>query len=352
MENIISGSSSKAVTQLESKITNSDIHSLNTGNFNEIFIDSELLSLDSKTIVIQNPDEESNKSESESELEVESELTEEYTYVDVIDEGNRVLNELGNANKLLVNGSTEKSVPLKSEPTVENEIKKSSKHLEKNTIIDEQKFSGKVEFSLVNHRLIPDVPSLKHQETEANLVRRSLHPLEISEEKKVDFDLVPQVPGLSSTQKVVYVSPTEQPMLNHDVNENIKKQILEKVQISVDKNLKNIDIRLDPPELGKVNIRLTSHNDTTSIHFVVSNPNTKELIEMTLHRVRDLLANSGVSIDQATVQQQSSDNSNTNSNGEQHGGWASDHSAIQDDENITSLDVLLEADSGHIDFYA
>ncbi|MCV5341245.1 flagellar hook-length control protein FliK, partial [Escherichia coli] len=39
------------------------------------------------------------------------------------------------------------------------------------------------------------------------------------------------------------------------------EQVAEKVQMMMSKNLKNLDIRLDPPELGRMQIRMTMNND-------------------------------------------------------------------------------------------
>ena len=35
----------------------------------------------------------------------------------------------------------------------------------------------------------------------------------------------------------------------------------ERVQVMMSKNLKHVDIRLDPPELGRLHIRMNMHGD-------------------------------------------------------------------------------------------
>ena len=352
MENVISDSTSKVVIRLDSKELSVDNSSLNGVSFNEILTDSDLLRLDNEKEIVENQiqNEESNETKNESEL------TEEYTYVDVIDEGHRVLNELGTVHKLLVNESTPKPSLSKITHTVDGEIKRSSKQLEKDTIVNEQDVSGNVKISPKKNLLTSELTSLRHQEIETNLAKHSMNPLEIFEDKKDDFNFVSQPSTSPPIPRSASITPMGQPTVNHDISdsmkENINKQISEKIQVSIDKNLKNIDIRLDPPELGRVNVRLTSHNDTTNIHFIVSNPNTKELIEMTLHRVRDLLVNSGFSVDQATVQQQSPQNRDGGTHGQNLKGWASDNNDNQEEENIISKDIILEPSSSYINFYA
>lgn len=351
MKNVISDGTSKVAIQLDSKGLSVD-NSLNNGvSFNELLTDPDLLRLDNEKEIADNQ----FQNEASNEAKNESELTEEHTYVDIIDEGHRVLNELGKAHKLLVNESTSKPSLSEIAHTVEGEIKKSSEQLEKGMIVNEQDVSGNVKISAAKNHLISDLTSLQHQEKETNLTKHSMNPLEIFEDKKDDFNLVSQPSSSPAIPRSASIIPMRQPTVNHDISdsmkESINKQISEKIKLSIDKNLKNIDIRLDPPELGRINVRLSSHNDTTNVHFIVSNPNTKELIEMTLHRVRDLLVNSGFSVDQATVQQQSPQNRDGGTQDQDLKGWASENNDNQE-ENIISKDIILESNSSYINFYA
>ncbi len=91
-------------------------------------------------------------------------------------------------------------------------------------------------------------------------------------------------------------------------------QVAEKVQMMMSKNLKNLDIRLDPPELGRMQIRMTMNSDLANVHFTVTNPQARDIIEQTLPRLREMLAQQGMQLADSSVQQQS--------NGEQQGGYA------------------------------
>nr|WP_319555123.1 flagellar hook-length control protein FliK [uncultured Vibrio sp.] len=83
-------------------------------------------------------------------------------------------------------------------------------------------------------------------------------------------------------------------------------QVAEKVQMMMSKNLKNLDIRLDPPELGRMQIRMTMNSDLANVHFTVTNPQARDIIEQTLPRLREMLAQQGVQLADASVQQQNS----------------------------------------------
>ncbi|WP_321463905.1 flagellar hook-length control protein FliK [uncultured Vibrio sp.] len=83
-------------------------------------------------------------------------------------------------------------------------------------------------------------------------------------------------------------------------------QVAEKVQMMMSKNLKNLDIRLDPPELGRMQIRMTMNSDLANVHFTVTNPQARDIIEQTLPRLREMLAQQGVQLADTSVQQQNS----------------------------------------------
>ena len=72
------------------------------------------------------------------------------------------------------------------------------------------------------------------------------------------------------------------------------------------KNLKNVDIRLDPPELGRLQIRLNVGGDGATVHFTVANQQARDVIEQSMPRLREMLAQQGVQLGDSSVQQQSS----------------------------------------------
>lgn len=82
------------------------------------------------------------------------------------------------------------------------------------------------------------------------------------------------------------------------------EQLAERVQMMLSKNLKNIDIRLDPPELGRMQIRMTMNNDVASVQFTVANQQTRDIVEQAMPRLREMLAQQGLQLADTSVQQQ------------------------------------------------
>ncbi|HCE4620466.1 TPA: flagellar hook-length control protein FliK [Vibrio parahaemolyticus] len=135
------------------------------------------------------------------------------------------------------------------------------------------------------------------------------------------------------------------------------EQVAEKVQMMMSKNLKNLDIRLDPPELGRMQIRMTMNNDLANVHFTVTNPQARDIIEQTLPRLREMLAQQGMQLADSSVQQQSS--------GQQQSGYAAAEQndqgtsgrgfSGQSDENFdadVNLDLNVVSKRDGISFYA
>jgi hypothetical protein len=69
-------------------------------------------------------------------------------------------------------------------------------------------------------------------------------------------------------------------------------------------NLRSAEIRLDPPELGPLQVQVQHHRDGTSVHFTTSSAAVKDVVEANLPRLRELLEGSGLSLIDVNVAQQ------------------------------------------------
>ncbi|MCS0022099.1 flagellar hook-length control protein FliK [Vibrio antiquarius] len=134
------------------------------------------------------------------------------------------------------------------------------------------------------------------------------------------------------------------------------EQVAEKVQMMMSKNLKNLDIRLDPPELGRMQIRMTMNNDVANVHFTVNNPQARDIIEQTLPRLREMLAQQGMQLADSSVQQQNSGQQQGRYTAEQHGQSAQGSGFSGQSEESFDADVNLDLNVASkrdgISFYA
>ncbi|HIF9227311.1 TPA: flagellar hook-length control protein FliK [Photobacterium damselae] len=141
--------------------------------------------------------------------------------------------------------------------------------------------------------------------------------------------------------------------------EQASDQLADKVQMMAAKNLKQIDIRLDPPELGRMQIKLSLHDDNqASIQFQVAHQQTRDLIDQAMPRLRELLLQQGMQLAQSSVHQETSQQFSQHFN-QQSGqdssafgsGGHSDGSHDGHDDG-TVIEGYVTTSSDRVDYYA
>lgn len=83
----------------------------------------------------------------------------------------------------------------------------------------------------------------------------------------------------------------------------------ERVTWMVGQQQSKADIVLNPPQLGRVEISLTMNGDNASALFVSANPAVRDTLEAALPRLREILADAGVTLGQAQVGSESAQSS-------------------------------------------
>ncbi|TNJ21904.1 beta-cystathionase [Aeromonas sobria] len=141
-------------------------------------------------------------------------------------------------------------------------------------------------------------------------------------------------------------------------------ELHQKVNVMLAEKLQQAEIQLDPLGLGKMKIQIQIGADSqANVHFVVQHGQTREMLEQSMPRLREMLAGQGIQLGQTQVQQQSQQQQQqqqgqpTFTGQGQHGqgGGQSSPGNRQDEGNITTstLSVLVGSEnSSAIDFYA
>ena len=128
--------------------------------------------------------------------------------------------------------------------------------------------------------------------------------------------------------------------------------VKDKVMVIISQKLQQFDIRLDPPELGNVHVRVNLQNEQAVVNFMVQTPQAKEAFEENLHKLKDMLAEHGVDVGDANVEQQAqnSGESETGSDVNSQGQNGNDHE-MESAETVLSAN-LFKSSSSNIDYYA
>ena len=157
----------------------------------------------------------------------------------------------------------------------------------------------------------------------------------------------------TSTTKQVNLDPTVLQALNI-VKSDAAKLLQERVSALLSINNKEAEIRLDPPEMGSMQIRIRSDAEQAHINFVVQNQQAKEALEQSLPRLRELLAQQGIELGESNIQQGNSQGE-PGADGQQNaqGQLANQQQNEQQDSVIQQPSAATgQQSSSSIDYYA
>ena len=78
-----------------------------------------------------------------------------------------------------------------------------------------------------------------------------------------------------------------------------------RLQMMVGQNVQTAEIRLDPPELGALDIKIKITNDIASVNITSAHAQVREALETAIPKLREMFEESGVSLGDVNVQQES-----------------------------------------------
>ncbi|BFT31102.1 flagellar hook-length control protein FliK [Alteromonas sp. D210916BOD_24] len=161
-------------------------------------------------------------------------------------------------------------------------------------------------------------------------------------------------------------SKTQQQFEGFDKAVNIHKpeghqQLNEKIRWMVNARNTMAEIRLDPPELGSMQVRVNVAGDAASVSFVVQSQQAKDALSDAMPKLREMLSEQGIELGDAQVRK---DNSSNGQNGQQladntgnsdgKSGNRGNSDGLTDDVNDSHVieQGITRRDKGGIDFYA
>lgn len=85
-------------------------------------------------------------------------------------------------------------------------------------------------------------------------------------------------------------------------------------------NISTAELRLDPPDLGPMQVRVTSHQDQISVTFTSAQPAVREALDQSAARLREMFAEQGLDLVDVNVSDQSDGRETAQGDGEGRGG--------------------------------
>ncbi|MDM7860121.1 flagellar hook-length control protein FliK [Alteromonas sp. ASW11-36] len=127
-------------------------------------------------------------------------------------------------------------------------------------------------------------------------------------------------------------------------------QFAEKIRWIVNARNSFAEIRLDPPELGSVQVKVNMAGEAAAVSFVVQSQQARDALDQALPRLRDMLNQQGIELGQSSVQQD-----NQQQQGEQQQGQFAEGNADDGMDEIAGEVIeqrVVNGSAGGIDFYA
>jgi flagellar hook-length control protein FliK len=163
-------------------------------------------------------------------------------------------------------------------------------------------------------------------------------------EHRESGELTELVPTGSTRTPATEISTVGTRLQSLDLNRLLQpggeQRLAEQVRWSVEQGLETAEIKLHPPSLGALDVRLVQEGDKTHVQFVSAHPITREVLEAAVPRLRDALAQDGVLLGNVSVSDQApNDRGET---GREHGqsAGAGDLEAEDDEDRIESRGTL------------
>jgi len=171
----------------------------------------------------------------------------------------------------------------------------------------------------------------------------------------VDTQLLQSQQLQSAAQvKQVSIDPGVMQAINI-VKSDAAKLLQERVSSMLSINNKEAEIRLDPPEMGSMQIRIRSDAEQAQINFVVQNQQAKEALEQSMPRLREMLAQQGLELGESTISygQSGGENPEQSDSGSKAGLANNESVNGENDEQANNASQSSrQQSSSSIDYYA
>ncbi|WOD12430.1 flagellar hook-length control protein FliK [Pseudomonas sp. NyZ704] len=134
--------------------------------------------------------------------------------------------------------------------------------------------------------------------------------------------------------------------------------VVEKMQWMSSQNLRSVEIRLDPAELGPLEIHIQTRGQEHQVQFVSQNPSVREALEAQMFRLRESFSQQGldlvdVSVGDSAVGQQAGQDSQGRSSGSSVAASARPAAPADDVGMLMAADAVSQAMTNRlIDYYA
>lgn len=127
----------------------------------------------------------------------------------------------------------------------------------------------------------------------------------------------------------------------------------ERVQWMVNQNVQQAEIKLTPPNLGPMEIKISIHNDQTNVTFIAAQAPTREAIESSIPRLREMFGEINLNLANVDVgHRQAGEPGGEGAGPSQGGGGVADNEQLLQGWSADLGSVVIQSGNGLLDIYA
>lgn len=233
---------------------------------------------------------------------------------------------------------------------VADKMTKQSKETVKDTMnmVDGNEMEPKVEISVAKDTNQTDMAQTNMGSSDTTQNDKPSESLETKETLKLSpFETIVQNLEVAGKQNV---QETLDSVASLKQMREIVNQVVEQIRVSIKPDSSSMEIQLNPENLGKVNLTVTSTNGALTANFVTQNEVAKQALESQMIILKDNLVNQGIKVDsiEVTVSNFSFEQSTYSDNKQQESSKSSKRSinlsGLESDYDDLSEDDMLAAD--------
>jgi flagellar hook-length control protein FliK len=176
-----------------------------------------------------------------------------------------------------------------------------------------------------------------------------------SSQLKSTLDKISSGISVSGRELVSEASQKQADQLGQKLNliqPEASNQLKEKMLMMVKDKVHTAEIRLDPSELGSMQIKISLQQDQMSVQFMVQQGSAKELMEQQMPKLKELLQQQGIELSQGSVQQQNQSSSGQDGGRRTAGGTGSGNGQALSEELTEPVVLPTKTTDRVVDYYA
>ncbi|TVP92790.1 MAG: flagellar hook-length control protein FliK [Thioalkalivibrio sp.] len=152
-------------------------------------------------------------------------------------------------------------------------------------------------------------------------------------------------PGNAAGARVFNVDvPLQQPGWDRALGNGIRWMVNQNLQVA--------ELRVSPPNLGPLEVRLQVEGDRTHVNIVAPHATTREAVEAALPRLREMFAESGLTLGDVNVRQEGKEHGGTDGSGGQGAQLPGTADGTAGEADTGETGSGSSAGQGLVDFYA